>query len=845
MAEVGPDGQVWVIDWYNYIVQHNPTPQGFETGKGRAYVTELRDKKYGRIYRVVYGKSTQPVFAEPQVPQALVAQLRDPTMVVRLMAQRLLVERGQTDVVPGLLELLADPTVDAIGMNVAAIHALHVLKGLGALDSDESRTFTAAVAALRHAAAGVRVNALRVLPDTPATLAAIESARVLTDQDPQVKLAALLALSDLTTTDAGSVVASALQQAGLLDDPWLHDAATSAAAMHAHSFLATVMVDRQEMSQQGLSLIRRVAEHFARGKPEKGSIEELLSPIANQLDSRPTFAASYAAAVVEGLSAGWPDDHYITISPQAAATLPRLFQSLPDASKAVIVSLSQKWGSHILEKEIETIEALLLAIVANAQQDLESRMAAAKNLIAIDPSRSATVKALGELINPLASPEFSIGIVRALSSCQTEDLGEHYLELIQKATPAVREALIEVMLTRPNLTRHLLAAIQQGSLRLTDLTTVQRQFLADHPDEQIRRTAKDVIREGGAMVNVDREQVISLKMPLTLQTGDADAGKQVFTKNCATCHVYKGEGTTVGPNLTGMSVHPKSELLIHILDPSRSVEANYRLYTLLTLDGTILSGLLTSESRTTVELIDAQGRKHVLLREDIDQLRPSTKSAMPEGLESSIDDRGFVNLLEFLTQVDRFVPIPLEKYATTITTQGMFYDRASLSERIVFDDWNDKVVDGIPFALVNPREGRTNNAILMNGPIGPFAPHLPKSVVVPCLTAAKAIYILGGVGGWAARSKEDQGVSLVIRLHYVDGKSEDHALSDGVHIADYNGLFDVPGSTLAFNLNGRQLRYLAVEPKRDLTIENIELLKPDHKSAPLVMAITVETLNHR
>jgi hypothetical protein len=218
---------------------------------------------------------------------------------------------------------------------------------------------------------------------------------------------------------------------------------------------------------------------------------------------------------------------------------------------------------------------------------------------------------------------------------------------------------------------------------------------------------------------------------------------------------------------------------------------------------------------------------------------------MPEGLESSIDDRGFVNLLEFLTQVDRFVPIPLEKYATTITTQGMFYDRASLSERIVFDDWNDKVVDGIPFALVNPREGRTNNAILMNGPIGPFAPHLPKSVVVPCLTAAKAIYILGGVGGWAARSKEDQGVSLVIRLHYVDGKSEDHALSDGVHIADYNGLFDVPGSTLAFNLNGRQLRYLAVEPKRDLTIENIELLKPDHKSAPLVMAITVETLNHR
>ena len=54
MAEVGPDGNVWVIDWYNYIVQHNPTPHGFETGKGNAYETDLRDKKHGRIYRVVY-----------------------------------------------------------------------------------------------------------------------------------------------------------------------------------------------------------------------------------------------------------------------------------------------------------------------------------------------------------------------------------------------------------------------------------------------------------------------------------------------------------------------------------------------------------------------------------------------------------------------------------------------------------------------------------------------------------------------------------------------------------------------------------------------------------------------
>src|SRR5205814_9313971 len=53
-AEVGPDGALWVSDWYNYVIQHNPTPRGFHTGKGAAYETPLRDKAHGRIYRIAY-----------------------------------------------------------------------------------------------------------------------------------------------------------------------------------------------------------------------------------------------------------------------------------------------------------------------------------------------------------------------------------------------------------------------------------------------------------------------------------------------------------------------------------------------------------------------------------------------------------------------------------------------------------------------------------------------------------------------------------------------------------------------------------------------------------------------
>ena len=73
-AQVGPDGHMWVIDWYAFIVQHNPTPAGFRNGKGNAYETELRDKTHGRIYRVVYKKAKEekPFTLKDATPEKLV-----------------------------------------------------------------------------------------------------------------------------------------------------------------------------------------------------------------------------------------------------------------------------------------------------------------------------------------------------------------------------------------------------------------------------------------------------------------------------------------------------------------------------------------------------------------------------------------------------------------------------------------------------------------------------------------------------------------------------------------------------------------------------------------------------
>jgi hypothetical protein len=96
MAEVGPDGNVWVLDWYNYIIQHNPTPVGFQTGKGNAYETELRDKRHGRVFRVVPKgwKEEKSRSLAGAVPDAYVEMLRNKN-VLGAEAQRLLVERDK------------------------------------------------------------------------------------------------------------------------------------------------------------------------------------------------------------------------------------------------------------------------------------------------------------------------------------------------------------------------------------------------------------------------------------------------------------------------------------------------------------------------------------------------------------------------------------------------------------------------------------------------------------------------------------------------------------------------------------------------------------------------------
>jgi hypothetical protein len=171
----------------------------------------------------------------------------------------------------------------------------------------------------------------------------------------------------------------------------------------------------------------------------------------------------------------------------------------------------------------------------------------------------------------------------------------------------------------------------------------------------------------------------------------------------------------------------------------------------------------------------------------------------------------------------------------------MFHSETAGPERLIFSDWSPKTFQGVPFHLVDPQGEKVPNVILLNGPNGKFPPTMPKQVTLPCNAPAKAIHFLSGVSGWGYPASRAGTTSLIVRLVYEDGKTEDHPLKNGVEFADYIRRVDVPGSKHAFDLRSQQIRYFAILPQRGETIQKIELIKGPDVTAPIVMAVTVET----
>jgi putative heme-binding domain-containing protein len=651
------------------------------------------------------------------------------------------------------------------------------------------------------------------------------------DAEAQVKLATLLLLSEITSSHGNSSrrLVEAAQRNDYLSDRNLRDALVMAAAADAQSFLQSKS-DEKSPNAGYLDIVRTVAAHYAGQKDSQ--IEKLIA-------SLPKAHPDYIDAVLDGVLKGTSKTHTFKESDAIAGALKDVFLKVPAGSKGKVLRLAKLMNVAAFDKQLGEIAATLMKAVADEKEADGARLIAAQQLVDLQPGDGKLAERLLNLITPRSSPEFSVGILDVVGG--QEPVGPLLVQRLPTFTPQARLATLRILLSRPELTRQFLDAVEGGKLTLSELPLDQKQALASHPDTKIAARAKALLAKGGGLPNADRQKVVEEFLPLIKKAGNVELGKAVFKKNCLLCHTHSGEGAKIGPDLSGVAAHTKEHLLIDILDPSRSVEGNFKVYQVTTQAGLVLNGLMASETKTTIELWDTQGKKIVVQRDDIEQIVASPKSLMPDGFEKQLKADELIDLLEFLTARGKFVPLALDKAATIVSTRGMFYSKDSPGERLVLNDWSPRTVKGVPFQFVDPLKDERPNMIMLYSKNGAVAATMPKAVKLECNLPARAIHLLSGVSGWGYPYGKGGSVAMTVRLHYADGKTEDHDLKDGEHFADYIRKVDVPKSEYAFGLRGQQMRYLSITPGRAEALTAIEFVKGPDPSAPIVMAVTVET----
>src|SRR5690606_7876661 len=176
--------------------------------------------------------------------EGLLAGLKNDNMFWRTTAQRLIVESGNNSIVPELYTLINNQSVDEIGLNSPAVHALWTLHGLGELDGSNNQALEVATNALTHPAAGVRKNAIKVLPKDEKTLSAILEAGLLEDADLRTRMAAVLAVADIPGYNkAGELLYEASSNSENAEDQYLPQAFFAAALSYQDSFLEAAPQD--------------------------------------------------------------------------------------------------------------------------------------------------------------------------------------------------------------------------------------------------------------------------------------------------------------------------------------------------------------------------------------------------------------------------------------------------------------------------------------------------------------------------------------------------------------------------------------------------------------------------
>jgi putative membrane-bound dehydrogenase-like protein len=641
--QVGPDGNIWLGDWYDkYPCYQNARadPEGV-------------DRTYGRIWRVVYtGKEKgKPVMSRPskdmnlaKLPSnELVKLLAHDNVWQRRTAQHVLTERRDNTVMGHLQQLFKNgATIEA---RMAALWTLHTS---GYLNDD------VLLSSANDREAIVRTWCARLIGERQ--VGSKEEITVLEnlakDADPSVRLAVATAARQFTSgsltvntppakqVELGDVLPNLIGASKDGKDPlvpfmiWmaaepLIPEATDVAFAWVSEHGAKNMPLAGQLTQK---LMRRVCDL---GKPEL--LAQATEVIGKLLDQD----ADLTIAALNGLLEG-QKGKAIVPSGDTTAVLNKLLASNNTQVKERAQRLGTLWGNA-------TAVQGSVKLVNDQSATIEKRREAMQ--VVRQLKNQAARNAFLEVIGTKNPDPLVMEALRALAEIGGDALPNEILARWNNFTPPVRRAAADIMTTRDRWASTLLSALEQKQVATSDVSaTGIRTMMRSQADFGMLARRAQLVFGRVRDADADKTKLIAAKRKMILDSKkqpDLKAGHEIAQRTCFTCHKLYGEGADVGPDLTGVGRSSLNALLANIIDPNQIIGAGYENVEIETKDERIVAGRIIENNDARVKILSAGPKEDTIAKSDIKTMRVSELSVMPEGIEQ-MSDEDFRNMIAYL-----------------------------------------------------------------------------------------------------------------------------------------------------------------------------------------------------
>ena len=304
--------------------------------------------------------------------------------------------------------------------------------------------------------------------------------------------------------------------------------------------------------------------------------------------------------------------------------------------------LATTWGNR-------AAAGVVRGVLASADQPTEKRLQAIVSLVA-----SGDSKVLDDVAALLATPEknaieFRAAALAALGRLDDERVAKVVIENYARLEEDLQPKAVELLTQRTSWSKSLLLAIGNGQLDAAALNVNQVGKLLARGDAELTKLVQAKWGSVRTDRNPEREKVVAeMRERLLATPGDPHHGLQVFHKVCGQCHKIHGRGQEVGPDITANGRASFDQLLSNVFDPSLVIGASYQARTMITADGRVLTGLLAEDNEERIVLKMQGGKLETIPRDEVEEMRISRLSLMPEGLEKQLEPQQLADLFAFL-----------------------------------------------------------------------------------------------------------------------------------------------------------------------------------------------------